>query len=630
MSINALSTATAGLQAMQTAIGIVSQNVANAGTAGYVKRTVTTVSDGAGNSGVAIGTINRTFDDAALKQLRLETSGAAYTSTKANILAQIDKLYGTPGDSTALDANLNAFTSALQGLASNPTVASARTTVVNAATILTQQIGGIASSIQDLRSGVEGRLSTETSDANGLLASIANLNLKASSTSDASARASILDQRDQQITQLSSYLDIKTVNQNDGTVSVITNSGVTLVDRGSAASLSFDGRGTLSAESAYSSDPSKRSVGTVTATLPGGGTLDLAAAGALRSGTIAAELELRDKILPQAQRQLDDLAAGLSQSLTDTTTAGTKNASGTGFDLDLSAIAKIKPGNTLTIPITTATGQTRNVILVAASDPKTVTGGIAASQTTDSNALTQAFQIPAAIPPATAPTSAQFASAIDAALKAASPALSANASGSTLTIAGSGSIVVQGAAATITQPASAADLPGANPQIPLFTDGAGNALITGSFDGGSQRTGLAQRIGVNTLIRNDSTSLVATASTGSPTGERPQWIYDTLTSAKQTFSSASGIDGINAPHSASVVGFAQEIIAGQGAAYTAAQSLDEGQSVALATAQGRFATSAGVNIDEEMSRLIELQTAYTANARVLTAARDMLDTLLRI
>lgn len=28
--------------------------------------------------------------------------------------------------------------------------------------------------------------------------------------------------------------------------------------------------------------------------------------------------------------------------------------------------------------------------------------------------------------------------------------------------------------------------------------------------------------------------------------------------------------------------------------------------------------------------LVGLQTAYTANARVLTAARDMLDTLLRI
>ena len=47
MSLNALSTATAGLAATQAAINVVSQNVANAGTAGYVKRTLSTVATGA-------------------------------------------------------------------------------------------------------------------------------------------------------------------------------------------------------------------------------------------------------------------------------------------------------------------------------------------------------------------------------------------------------------------------------------------------------------------------------------------------------------------------------------------------------------------------------------------------------
>ena len=64
MSLNAISTATAGLAATQAAINIVSQNVANAGTAGYVKRTVSTVATGTNNSGVAVGTITRSFDAA--------------------------------------------------------------------------------------------------------------------------------------------------------------------------------------------------------------------------------------------------------------------------------------------------------------------------------------------------------------------------------------------------------------------------------------------------------------------------------------------------------------------------------------------------------------------------------------
>ena len=53
MSFNAINTATAGLKVTQAAIGVVSQNIANVGTAGYTKRTLTPVGEGVGNSGVA-------------------------------------------------------------------------------------------------------------------------------------------------------------------------------------------------------------------------------------------------------------------------------------------------------------------------------------------------------------------------------------------------------------------------------------------------------------------------------------------------------------------------------------------------------------------------------------------------
>jgi flagellar hook-associated protein 1 FlgK len=38
----------------------------------------------------------------------------------------------------------------------------------------------------------------------------------------------------------------------------------------------------------------------------------------------------------------------------------------------------------------------------------------------------------------------------------------------------------------------------------------------------------------------------------------------------------------------------------------------------------------GVNIDQEMAHLLQLQTAYGANARVMTAVREMLDMLMQI
>ncbi|MDU0960747.1 MAG: flagellar hook-associated protein FlgK, partial [Bradyrhizobium sp.] len=74
MLTNAFNTATAGLQTLQVAIGTVSQNVANSGVAGYTRRVVSTESAGPGNSGVAVARIDRTFDEMALKQMRLESA----------------------------------------------------------------------------------------------------------------------------------------------------------------------------------------------------------------------------------------------------------------------------------------------------------------------------------------------------------------------------------------------------------------------------------------------------------------------------------------------------------------------------------------------------------------------------
>jgi flagellar hook-associated protein 1 len=46
--------------------------------------------------------------------------------------------------------------------------------------------------------------------------------------------------------------------------------------------------------------------------------------------------------------------------------------------------------------------------------------------------------------------------------------------------------------------------------------------------------------------------------------------------------------------------------------------------------QQRFNSSAGVNIDQEMANLLNLQNSYAANARVLSVVKQMLDTLMQM
>ena len=154
--------------------------------------------------------------------------------------------------------------------------------------------------------------------------------------------------------------------------------------------------------------------------------------------------------------------------------------------------------------------------------------------------------------------------------------------------------------------------------------------FTGSFDGGSQLTGFAQRLVVNPdLLDDPSAPREDTAATPQGDTERPQFLLDALTTSKRSFSGAAGLTGAT-PVSETVTGFARRIVEHQGANAESAARLNEGQSVALAAIESRFAETSGVNIDQEMAQLVTLQMAYGANARVMTAVRDMMDMLMRM
>src|ERR1700710_38592 len=96
-----LSIAMAGLRANQAAMSLVSSNVANAETPGYVRKTVDQVQTNTGSTGtgVNINGVNRQLDEYVQAQLRTETSGASYASLKSSFLQQLQGLYGNPDSS---------------------------------------------------------------------------------------------------------------------------------------------------------------------------------------------------------------------------------------------------------------------------------------------------------------------------------------------------------------------------------------------------------------------------------------------------------------------------------------------------------------------------------------------------
>src|ERR1700710_1552567 len=126
---SALSTAMAGLRANQAALGIVSSNIANAQAPGYVAQSgkQIEVAGGAGNGAtVRVTGVNRQLDQYIQTQLRTETSGGAYADQIANILSQLQNVYGTPGQDGSLETAFSNFTSAVQSLSASSGASSAQ------------------------------------------------------------------------------------------------------------------------------------------------------------------------------------------------------------------------------------------------------------------------------------------------------------------------------------------------------------------------------------------------------------------------------------------------------------------------------------------------------------------------
>ena len=103
-----------------------------------------------------------------------------------------------------------------------------------------------------------------------------------------------------------------------------------------------------------------------------------------------------------------------------------------------------------------------------------------------------------------------------------------------------------------------------------------------------------------------------------------------MSRASLLYPSNTGIGTTGSPFSGSLSTFLRQVISVQGQNADAASNLKQGQDVVQSALQQRFNDASGVNIDQEMANLLTLQNSYAANARVLSAVKDMIDTLMKI
>ncbi len=300
-----LANANSGLAVASRRAGVVSNNVANALTPGFAKRTAQisqNVFAGAG-AGVSFDGVTRAVDFALTRSRRLADSALIRDQTVAGTYAAFNSALGEPGDPFSLFTQYQNFESALRSLSQTPESLSLQAQVLDSANALTTTFRQLANNVVTTRQNADAEIANQVDFVNGVLKQIEKLNSEISVASNSRQDATGLeDQRKILIDQVSNVIPVKEIRRPSGKVDLITDEGAYLIS-GTARQLSFTptnnigpgmtlANGVLSGLTLDSADLTPSS----------GGTFEIS------QGALAGLFTVRDDIAPEFQMQIDALA----------------------------------------------------------------------------------------------------------------------------------------------------------------------------------------------------------------------------------------------------------------------------------------------------------------------------------
>jgi flagellar hook-associated protein 1 len=299
----ALSIASGGLANINAQLALVSQNVANAGTPAYAVETSTQqeiTANGVG-LGVHTGPATRQINLALQSSLMQQNATVSGLTTTQTALQPIDAVLGTPGQGNDLGSLLGDVQNQFSTLLTNPSSQAQQSAVVSAASSLATGINNLSSAYTTQRQAAQDDLGSAVTTLNATLTTIGQLSDQIVTMRPSGlSTADLENQRDAAVQTLSSLVDVKTIEQPNGDLSVFTSGGLSLPTQGATDPFSIAG-GTAQPGAFY----------------PAGGLPGIMVSGndvtsEMTGGQIGADLTLRDQTLPTDQAELDEFAFNMS------------------------------------------------------------------------------------------------------------------------------------------------------------------------------------------------------------------------------------------------------------------------------------------------------------------------------
>ncbi len=311
----AFSLISGALDADQSALSIVANNVANANTTGYTEETPTWrenqpiqvggVSYGAGVTQTGPTSVRDRVLTERLDQQQQLASASGSRLTALNTLEALFTPDSGSSSSTAGDigSDLTGFFSSFSSLEANPTDNALRQDVLSTAATLAGDVSNAAASLNAQRSALDQEASGVTSQVNALTGAIAQINRQIMTTSPNADAGTLEDQRQQDLSQLSQLIGINQITTEDNGLSITTTSGALLVSGDSSFQMTGGMNDGVTHFYVGNQD--------ITAQLASGG------------GQLGGYLTARDQDIPSVLNSLDQLSYSVSTRVNAQNNAGT-------------------------------------------------------------------------------------------------------------------------------------------------------------------------------------------------------------------------------------------------------------------------------------------------------------------
>lgn len=215
--LSTLNVSYTGLSAAKTAVENVSNNIANENTPGYKKRVVGLSEIGQVDSlfaarGVSVDGVYRVTSQYMYDKLISENTKSNYYDKLSDMLGSVEAIFKET-ETSGFSVNLSRYFQSIEDLRTNPNSEVYKSALKNQGSILVDSLQNLYSSIEKQQEFEKNELNVNVGKVNGLLKEIGEVNQKIEKFS---ATNDLLDKRDQLELELSKYVDIEVNGQSSG------------------------------------------------------------------------------------------------------------------------------------------------------------------------------------------------------------------------------------------------------------------------------------------------------------------------------------------------------------------------------------------------------------------------------